>query len=59
MPTNNKSTSPNSQKTKLTPYHKFVKIMYKELHEKFPKDTAPEIMKKISAKWRETKTDNH
>lgn len=33
--------------------------MYKELHEKFPKDTAPEIMKKISAKWRETKTDNH
>jgi hypothetical protein len=44
-----------AKKRKLTPYNKFVKKMYKELHKKFPNDSAPEIMKKIGAEWRKTK----
>lgn len=41
-----------AKKRKLTPYNKFVKKMYKELHTKFPNDSAPEIMKKIGVEWR-------
>jgi hypothetical protein len=41
-----------AKKRKLTPYNKFVKKMYAELHKKFPTDTAPQIMKKIGAEWR-------
>jgi hypothetical protein len=44
-----------AKKRKLTPYNKFVKKMYKELHKKFPNDSAPEIMKKIGVEWRKTK----
>lgn len=40
------------KKRKLTPYNKFVKKMYAELHKKFPTYTAPEIMKKIGEEWR-------
>jgi hypothetical protein len=29
--------------------------MYKELHKKYPKDSAPEIMKKIGVEWKKTK----
>jgi hypothetical protein len=43
------------KKRKLTPYNKFVKKMYAELHKKFPTDTAPQIMKKIGAEWNNTK----
>jgi len=43
------------KKRKLTPYNKFVKKMYSELHKKFPNDSAPEIMKKIGEEWRKTK----
>jgi len=41
-----------AKKRKLTPYNKFVKKMYTELHKKFPNDSAPEIMKKIGAECR-------
>jgi hypothetical protein len=44
-----------AKKRKLTPYNKFVKKMYKELHKKYPKDSAPEIMKKIGVEWKKTK----
>ena len=40
------------KKRKLTPYNKFVKKMYAELHKKFSSYTAPEIMKKIGEEWR-------
>jgi hypothetical protein len=43
------------KKRKLTPYNKFVKKMYAELHKKFPTDTAPQIMKKIGIEWNNTK----
>jgi hypothetical protein len=46
------SCNGGAKKRKLTPYNKFVKKMYKELHTKFPNDSAPEIMKKIGAEWR-------
>lgn len=41
-----------------TPYNKFVKKMYSELHKKFPNDSAPEIMKKIGVEWRKTNKDD-
>lgn len=50
---NNAATTGGAKKKrKLTPYNKFVKKMYAELHKKFPTDTAPEIMKKIGVEWR-------
>ena len=45
-------------KRKPTPYNKFVKKMYSELHKKFPNDSAPEIMKKIGIEWRKTNKDD-
>ena len=45
-------------KRKPTPYNKFVKKMYSELHKKFPNDSAPEIMKKIGLEWRKTNKDD-
>jgi hypothetical protein len=39
------------KKRKLTPYNKFVKKMYTELHKKFPTYTAPQIMKEIGIEW--------
>ena len=44
-----------AKKRKLTPYNKFVKKMYKELHKKYPNDSAPQIMKKIGVEWKKTK----
>ena len=52
MPTNNKSTSPNSQKTKLTPYNKFVKKHFAEIKKKFPDEKAPQIMQKVAVEWK-------
>jgi hypothetical protein len=48
----NAATTGGAKKRKLTPYNKFVKKMYAELHKKYPTDTAPQIMKKIGAEWR-------
>ena len=44
-----------AKKRKLTPYNNFVKKMFKELRKKYPKDSAPEIMKKIGVEWRNKK----
>jgi hypothetical protein len=40
---------------KLTPYNKFVKKQFAVLKKQYPSKTAPEIMKLIGKKWRETK----
>ena len=36
---------------KMPSYSKFIKKMYKDLHAKYPNDTAADIMKKISVEW--------
>ena len=40
---------------KLTPYNKFVKKEFSALKKQYPSKTAPEIMKLIGEKWRQTK----
>jgi hypothetical protein len=40
---------------KLSSYQKFVKKEFKVCKKKYPSKTAPEIMKMIAKKWRESK----